>query len=290
MERYNKTLIEALSMQMEREDQTDWENWISMALFAYRSTPHSTTGYTPFQLHLGRQPRTPFDTLADSLMEAKTKTAVTYLKELQQVVKIQQKQVQAGTKAAMESRKVYYDRKINYHTYSKGDLVLCRDYTCKPGLKPKLMKERWTGPWIVDNIRGPVNYRIKKKNKKDKWSRVLVHHDRLKKFHQRQPMLEKDPTHLLSEPVEVAPETGEGSTSDSEPTDLEPLGEDSEDEYESTDEGEEVMAGPGLPRERAESPERMAQARQENINLPNGEYVTLSGRRSKPPRCLIDEM
>ena len=147
VERYNKTLIETISMQMQEADQSDWERWIPMALFSYRSRPHTTTGYTPFQLHIGRQPRTPFDTLADSLISSKKKTAAEYLKELQQVVKTQKKHAQHNLTSAMESRKTQYDKKLNYRTYEKREKVLCKDYACPKGLKPKVVKERWTGPW-----------------------------------------------------------------------------------------------------------------------------------------------
>ena len=191
-ERYNKTLIEMISMQMEKEDQTDWDQWIPMMLFAYHSTVHASTGYTPFQLQMGRQPRTPFDTLADTLVETPHKSAQAYVKELQSQMSDIHRQAQSHLIKAMETRKHQYDKKLNFRTYCKGDLVLLRQLACKPGLKPKLLKERWTGPWEVNQVRGPVNYRITRKVKGGKKERILVHHDRLKPFHPR-------PGHLSTE-------------------------------------------------------------------------------------------
>ena len=191
-ERYNKTLIELISMQIERDDQTDWDSWIPLALFAYHSAPHASTGYSPFQLHMGRQPRTNLDTLAQTLIETGHVSAKTYLMDIRRRMSEVHKQAQTNLMMTMEQRKRYYDQKLQHETYTVGDLVLLKQMVCKPGCKPKLMRERWTGPWKVDRVRGPVNYRITRKNGRGKKDRILVHHDRLKPFSQR-------PTHLVAD-------------------------------------------------------------------------------------------
>ena len=301
VERYNKTLIETISMQMQEADQSDWERWIPMALFSYRSRPHTTTGYTPFQLHIGRQPRTPFDTLADSLIESKKKSAAEYLKELQQVVKTQKKHAQHNLTSAMESRKTQYDKKLNYRTYEKGEKVLCRDYACPKGLKPKLMKERWTGPWEIQCVRGPVNFRIQRKIA-GKRKRLLVHHDRIKPFYQRPSALDQTPNNLLFEPADERPKTVVVSDVGSPPESHDPHGELGNAELDSDDdEDEEVVAGDddpaGLPvavegdrqqqspvREHRPQPRAQPHNVQPNaLDLPRAEAASRSGRQSKRP-------
>ena len=283
-ERYNKSLIETLSMQMQETDQSDWEQWIPMALFAYRSTPHSSTGYTPFQLHMGRQPRTPFDTLADSLLETRKKSAAGYLKDLQQVVREQRKRAQQHLITSMEARKRYHDKKLNYRTYEKGEKVLCRDYTCPKGLKPKLIKERWTGPWEIQAVRGPVNYRIQRRDKAGKKKRLLVHHDRLKPYHQRSPVHEQDPKHLSAEPAEESSGPEENLGVDLEPAFRDPFGELGNATIDSEEEEEEEIAGAeaGVRGQQAD-PDRHEPNTQP---LPAGERVTRSGRSSRPPQYL----
>ena len=193
VERYNKTLVERLSLLMVQEDQTDWEDCIPQALFDYNSTPHSSTGLTPFQLHMGRQPRSPFEMLSYTSPEVKKKPVKAYMSTYQKNIKIQKTIAQDNLKKAMEQRKTYYDKKIHYEPYTKGDLVMCRNFTCKQGLKPKLMQERWSGPWKVDKVRGPVNYRITRKLGQ-KIFRLLVHYNRLKPYHQRPPQLQPPDT------------------------------------------------------------------------------------------------
>ena len=188
-ERYNKTLIELISMQIERDDQTDWDSWIPLALFAYHSAPHASTGYTPFELHFGRLPRSGLDTLAETLIETSHSSARSYLQDIQRRMSEVQKQAQKNLISTMEQRKKYYDQKIHHTMYGVGDLVLLKQMVCRRGCKPKLMRERWTGPWTVDRVRGPVNYRITGLGKKGKKKRFLVHHDRLKPFTEREDKL-----------------------------------------------------------------------------------------------------
>jgi len=58
LERSHRTLAEYLR-HYTNEDQTDWDEWISFAMFTYNTTPHTATGYTPFELVYGHQAEIP---------------------------------------------------------------------------------------------------------------------------------------------------------------------------------------------------------------------------------------
>ena len=283
-ERYNKTLIELISMQMKSEDQTDWDQWIPMMLFAYHSTIHSSTGYTPFQLHMGRQPRTPFDTLADTMIDTKHKSAQAYLKEIQSQMSEIHRNAQGHLLKAMETRKRTHDRKLNFRQYAKGDMVLLRQLACKPGLKPKLIKERWTGPWKVDQVRGPVNYRIVRKGNKGKKERILVHHDRLKPFQQRPKHLETDNADGLGESeTEVTPEVPKRENSGASQHLEQVL--DSDDDSESDDDEEER---PDRNHVEGEQPENQAQNQiRVEVEQDQGERQPLMGHDGRT-WCNVD--
>ena len=236
-ERYNKTLVEMISMQLQEDDQTDWDCWLTLALFAYHCTPHASTGYTPFELHIGRIPHTNLDTLAESLIETGHPTAKQYLKGIQRRMSTSHKMAQENLMKTMAQRKTYYDKKQHYVKYEKGDLVLLRQMVCKPGLKPKLMKERWVGPWVIDKVRGPVNYRIVRTNQKKKKERLLVHHDRLKPYHRRPDCLEEDKAESAVEEVLLGDRAGSNRESDNGLTN--PPESDDDEEYEEAQEDEE---------------------------------------------------
>ena len=51
------------------EDNHDWDIYLPYALFEYRSTPHSVTGFTPFQLNYGYDVRGPLEALCENWIE-----------------------------------------------------------------------------------------------------------------------------------------------------------------------------------------------------------------------------
>src|SRR5256886_14567823 len=53
VERFNRTLCEALAKVSEKENQ--WDEYLEQVLFAYRTTKHATTKKTPFFMIYGRE-------------------------------------------------------------------------------------------------------------------------------------------------------------------------------------------------------------------------------------------
>lgn len=49
LERSHRTLAKYLRHYI-NTDQTDWDEWIPYAMFTYNTTPHTATGFTPFEL------------------------------------------------------------------------------------------------------------------------------------------------------------------------------------------------------------------------------------------------
>ena len=45
------------------DHQTDWDTHLPQVLFAYRTSIHDTTGFTPFHITFGRSPILPIDTM-----------------------------------------------------------------------------------------------------------------------------------------------------------------------------------------------------------------------------------
>ena len=53
IERSHRVLAEYLRHCVD-EDQANWDQWVSLAAYAYNTTKHSATGFTPFELLFGR--------------------------------------------------------------------------------------------------------------------------------------------------------------------------------------------------------------------------------------------
>ena len=58
VERFNRTLKQMLSKLVNKNGR-NWDKMLGGVLFAYRSTPHQSTGMSPFYLLYGRDPKLP---------------------------------------------------------------------------------------------------------------------------------------------------------------------------------------------------------------------------------------
>src|SRR6266511_3772979 len=121
VERFNKTLCESLAkLNKEREN---WDEYISLILFAYRTKINKSTQFIQFYLNYERETILTFDennkteiTLEERVEELSTKFTQTKKKALENIKKSQSNQ------------KRYHDRKIKRKSnLNIGDKVLLYD-------------------------------------------------------------------------------------------------------------------------------------------------------------------
>ena len=55
VERFNRTLLQLLRAYVDQ--QNEWEKYLPLALYAYRTSTHTSTSVSPFELMFGRQPK-----------------------------------------------------------------------------------------------------------------------------------------------------------------------------------------------------------------------------------------
>ena len=60
VERQNRTLQDILSAYVS-DHQDDWDQWVSLAVYAYNTSTHESTGFSPYELVFGRIARTPLE-------------------------------------------------------------------------------------------------------------------------------------------------------------------------------------------------------------------------------------
>ena len=60
VERQNRTLQEILD-NFVSEHSNDWDQWLDQAVFAYNTSVHESTGFSPYELVFGRQARMPIE-------------------------------------------------------------------------------------------------------------------------------------------------------------------------------------------------------------------------------------
>ena len=173
LERSHQTLKDYLKHFINKS-QSDWDQWIHLATFSYNTTPHTSSGFSPYELVFGYKAIIPSSFKEDPKFSYSFDDYVQDLKtKLQSSWKFAKEKL-IGSK---EKSKVYYDSKIITPEFKIGDLVLMSDEATKKGVNKKL-SPNWLGPYEVLEI-DRVNITIRVKNRS-----VKIHMNKLKPFYQ----------------------------------------------------------------------------------------------------------
>ena len=156
MERFNRTLKQILA-KLVKKGGHDWDTLIGPVLFAYWTTPHSSTELTPFYLLYGRESQLPsllnFQNPVVRYPVVETDFAKELIKELKQARALAQKNIQGKQK----EQKQYYDQKTKIGKLEAGDLVMLKT-------APRFRLDRsFKGPFIMKTVT-PTNAVIQLKD------------------------------------------------------------------------------------------------------------------------------
>ncbi len=127
VERFNRTLLSMLGT-LKNEDITHWKDFVKPVVHAYNCTKHETTGFTPYELMFGRQPRLPIDLAFrvpanDSHNEFHSQYVKTLKTHLQESYELARKN---AAKIAARN-KTRYDKRVKESSLEVGDRVLVRN-------------------------------------------------------------------------------------------------------------------------------------------------------------------
>jgi hypothetical protein len=160
-ENANKTLEQMLRAYVS-PFQTDWDKHLAAAEFAYNSSVHASTGYTPFFLNYGFTPDTPATLLSPALQSSRPPSGHAFATVMEQ-------HITAAREALKEAQSVQarnYNKHRIQHTFKVGDMVYISHshFSNHPSLadsaKRKLAPRNY-GPFEVTEIITPVSYRLK---------------------------------------------------------------------------------------------------------------------------------
>jgi len=172
LERSHRTLAEYLRHYI-NSDQTDWDEWLPYAMFTYNTTPHSATGFTPFELTYGHQAILP---TALTKQPKPTYSYDDYAQELREKIRATNQLAKDHLKQEKVKAKLQYDKRVNEKTFKVGDKILLYDETIRRGRSKKL-ESQWIGPYTITKKLSDVNYEIKGGRKT-----IRVHANRIKPF------------------------------------------------------------------------------------------------------------
>ena len=208
VERFNKTVMD-LVFALNRE--TDkWDEILQLAVTAYNSTIHESTGFTPNLLWFGRELRFTIGRLVPDPTNSEEQSYCDFVKQLRS--KIQQSFDLARNNLQRNAlyTKKYYDRKVHFIDHKPGSQVLLLDHTPVERGTRKL-GPRYVGPYFVIDKVGLANFRVQQSETSNP---RVVHHNRLKPYLQREPFETPEWVRKLSKsviPKVITPKLVEGS-------------------------------------------------------------------------------
>ena len=175
VERLNRTIAGMLATMLS-DYGGEWERHLAKVCFAYNTSIHASTGFTPFYLLYGRQARIPVDIIYGTPTKepsCQCQYARSLRHSLEQAYVLARQKLQT----AAQRQKLHYDQKIHGDPFQVNDLV----WLCNPAVtKGKSHKLRcpWVGPYRVIKKISDIVYRIQDTQRKKRC--LVVHFDRLK--------------------------------------------------------------------------------------------------------------
>ena len=177
IERFHATL-HAMMSKVIANNQRDWDEHLPAIAFAYRTSVHETTGYTPFFLLHGREARIPADIAygAPPDEDEKPGNLPEFVDNRQQRLCEAYAWARQELKGSAQRRKQHYDLRAKPRTYGVGSWVWCLDPRRRQGRYQK-WQSPYSGPFEIVRQAGPVTYEIRRGPRSP--SR-MVHVDKLK--------------------------------------------------------------------------------------------------------------
>ena len=177
IERFNRTLLSMLRAAA-TDHPFDWEDHLRPLCMAYNSSVQATTGYSPFYLMFGRQPRMPIDIMyGDPPSTEEPETTQAFAQKLKFRLQHAYGRVRSEMGSRLDRQKELYDRRVHGNPYNKDDLVWLHSKAIPRGVGRKLHRQ-WTGPFRILKKLSDAVYRLQ--NPRLPRQRLVVHFDRLK--------------------------------------------------------------------------------------------------------------
>ena len=156
----NRTL-ETMLRAYTSQSKASWANWLHLMEFAYNSTSHSSTGYSPFLLLYGFEPKKALDYVGRTHDERSNRSqAGEFLSE----IRLHREIARQAIAKAQEKQAATYNKGRRPCEFYPGDLVLVNphelEWSESKGEGAKLV-QRWIGPFEVTERINPKTYRLR---------------------------------------------------------------------------------------------------------------------------------
>ena len=184
VERLNQSL-EQIICHYTTTNPLNWDEYIPMALFALRTSVHSSTSQTPFFMTYLRDPLLPYDKFL-SPFRLRYFPEEDYLQRLMMESQIAFHKTKEFMMDQATKRRTLYDKNVNPQRFTEGQVVYVRDLAPKPGTMSKL-NAPFKGPYRITKQLSPRRYEVIPIYKPSGRPKE-VHHDHMRKGYLREPL------------------------------------------------------------------------------------------------------
>ncbi len=162
-----------------KEDAKNWDKWLEPLLFAVREVPQASTGFSPFELLYGRQPRGVLDVIKESWEErpSNSRSEIQYVLDLRAKLHTLGRLSMENLLQAQDRQTRLYNRGTRLRQFTPGDKVL----VLLPTSSSKLLA-KWQGPFVVTRRVGELDYEVKRTDRGD--ARQIYHLNLLKRWNE----------------------------------------------------------------------------------------------------------
>lgn len=160
VERVNKTITTNLKTYVSK-DQRDWDQWLDLALFNYRTALHSALKDTPFFLLYGRDALLPLDVMHKSKDDLMNGERTPLKEQMVRQLKDSYKSVRQFSREAHLTRKERYDKTVQPREFRLFDLVLV-DFQKQPlpSGQTRKLAPKFRGPYRIIELISQTSARV----------------------------------------------------------------------------------------------------------------------------------
>ncbi|KAL0185385.1 hypothetical protein M9458_021082, partial [Cirrhinus mrigala] len=149
-ERFNRTLHNLLRT-LPPSSKRDWALCLPQVLFSYNTTPHQSTGESPYYLMFGQEPRLPVDFLLGRVEDTVAGNVHEWVIEHQTRLQVAFEGAREHLRITAERRKIQHDSHVRDTPLGEGQLVYLRDVGVRGRSK---IRDLWS-PVVYQVVRAP---------------------------------------------------------------------------------------------------------------------------------------
>ncbi|KAJ9529863.1 hypothetical protein QJQ45_022262 [Haematococcus lacustris] len=156
-ERANRTVEDMLRPYV-NDHKSDWDQHLAAVEFAYNSSEHAGTGFTPFYLNYGQHPTTPSALMLPPPTLVPSQAAEDFVTSMRNNLTA----ARSALQRSIDTQKLHADQHRRHEEFEVGDLVLlsCANLNLQTAVNSAKLQPRFVGPFKVLTKHSPVSYKL----------------------------------------------------------------------------------------------------------------------------------